>query len=172
MTSASATVKPSGDQVERTLSSSGMLNALKQRQHAVPATASARPSTAPHDDKHEALGEHLANQPAAPGAERGANGHLLLPRGRAREQEIGQIGADDQHDDADRAGEHQERVRAGVPLTCPASRLRRGSKVAVGIRRRIGFASTSSSAWALWAVTPGFIRPTIARVFPKRFVLP
>ena len=51
--------------------------------------------------EHDALGQHLPNEAAAARAERRANGHLLLSSRGAREQQVRQVRADDEHDDAD-----------------------------------------------------------------------
>ena len=56
----------------------------------------------------EALGQELPDHPAAAGAERGANRHLPGPRGPAREQQVGDVAARDQQDEADRPEQDEE----------------------------------------------------------------
>ena len=51
--------------------------------------------------QQRALGQQLHDQPAAPGAERQADGDLLLPRRRARQQQVRDVGARDQQHQAD-----------------------------------------------------------------------
>ena len=60
--------------------------------------------------EHERLGDDLPHQPGAAGAERGADGELASPRGRAAEHQVRQVGAGDEQDEADRAGQHRERA--------------------------------------------------------------
>ena len=56
----------------------------------------------------EALGEELPDHPAATGAERGANRHFPGPRGPAREQQVGDVAARDEQDEADRAEQDEQ----------------------------------------------------------------
>ena len=64
--------------------------------------------------QHEAFGQQLADQPAAARANREPHRHLVLPRGGAGEQQVGDIGAaDEEHDADDRHDDHQ---RIGVGL--------------------------------------------------------
>jgi hypothetical protein len=60
----------------------------------------------PGRGEHDVLGEELANQTSAPGAERCANGHLALARRAARQRQVREIGAANQQQHADRAQEH------------------------------------------------------------------
>ena len=59
--------------------------------------------------QHDAFGQHLRDQAAAARAQREADRDLLLTRGRARQQQVRQVRAHDQHHDADRAREHDQR---------------------------------------------------------------
>ena len=59
--------------------------------------------------EHQALGQHLADQAAPSRAQRHADGDFLLAGGGARQQQIREIRADDQHDHADGEGEHGQR---------------------------------------------------------------
>jgi hypothetical protein len=59
-----------------------------------------------------ALRQKLAENPRAPGAERQAHRHFLLPRGGSSEHQPGDVGASNQQNDSD--GEHQEIQRIRV----------------------------------------------------------
>ncbi len=67
-----------------------------------------RPSQPAAEGKHQAFGEHLANQAGTAGSQRGADGDLLAARSRARQQEIREIGTGDQKDGADRAQQREQ----------------------------------------------------------------
>ncbi len=67
---------------------------------------SARAADARED---EALGEQLAHEPRASGAERGADRELAVARGRPREQEVGDVGAGNEEHEGDGAGEDEQR---------------------------------------------------------------
>jgi len=58
--------------------------------------------------KNNAFGKHLANETGLSSSERGANGDFFLACSRAREEQVGKIGADDEHDGADGTGEDYE----------------------------------------------------------------
>jgi hypothetical protein len=66
--------------------------------------------------QRHAFGQHLAKQTAPPGSQRGADGDFFLSCDGPRQQQVGQIGTDDQHHHADRAGQHQQ-CRPDLPLT-------------------------------------------------------
>ena len=59
--------------------------------------------------QHDALGQHLPNQAAAAGAERGADANLPLSRRRPHQQEICHVRARDEEHQHDRPHEHHER---------------------------------------------------------------
>ena len=59
--------------------------------------------------QHQALGEELPEQPPAAGAERGADGHLPVARRRAREEQVGHIGAGDEEHEGDGAEQDEQR---------------------------------------------------------------
>ena len=59
--------------------------------------------------EHQALGEHLPDQPPAGGADRHADRDFALPRGRPREHQVRDVGAGDQQHAADRAEQHEQR---------------------------------------------------------------
>ena len=62
------------------------------------------------DGKDDALDQQLRGNPGAARADRGANRDLLLPADRARQQQVGHVGARDQQDEADRGDEHEQRL--------------------------------------------------------------
>ena len=77
------------------------------------------PAAAAGDSEAQALGEQLADQPGAAGAEGQPYGDLALPRRRPRQQQVAEIGAGDQQhqrrgaeQDEQRIGEVAERRRA------------------------------------------------------------
>jgi hypothetical protein len=73
-----------------------------QRRHAKAGNASG-------GGKHQALGEQLAHQPRAAGAERRPDADFALPCGGAREQEIGDIDARDEQHQQHGADQHEQR---------------------------------------------------------------
>ena len=111
-----ASVKPSAVASVRTSRSSGMLTASEPRQRARAGDRQDQPEQRARAGQHDAFGQHLRHQPAAAGAERGADRDLLLPRRGPRQQQVREVGADDQHDHADRAGEHP-----AAPAACGRS---------------------------------------------------
>jgi hypothetical protein len=61
--------------------------------------------------EHQALDQKLAREPAAPGAERGADRQLFLPGRDARQHEIGDVGAGDQQHERDYCLQQQQHRR-------------------------------------------------------------
>ena len=59
--------------------------------------------------EHEALDQELTDQPPAARAEGRPHGHLVPPAQRPREQQVGDVRAGDQEDEADRARQDRER---------------------------------------------------------------
>ena len=57
--------------------------------------------------EHDAFGQHLPNQTTTPCSQRGSDGNLLLTYRRPREQQIGEIGTNNQHHHTDSACEHE-----------------------------------------------------------------
>ena len=74
-----------------------------------PTMASSRPASAADAGQHEALDDQLPDDPRAAGAERDAHRDFLLAADRAREQQVGDIGARDQQHQRDGAEQHQQR---------------------------------------------------------------
>ncbi len=63
--------------------------------------------------EEEALREHLADQPAAGGAERGADGQLLGPQGGARKLHVHHVDAGDEQNEQAAAQHSPEQLRQG-----------------------------------------------------------
>ena len=57
--------------------------------------------------QHDALGQQLADDAAAAGADRRADRDLAPPAGRAHQQQVRDVRARDQQHEADGAGEHR-----------------------------------------------------------------
>ena len=77
------------------------------------------PGRAADEREQRALGQQLAHQPAASGAERQPHRDLLLPRRRAGEQQVRDVRARDQEHEADdrhqqTAGRHEPGAEAGI----------------------------------------------------------
>jgi hypothetical protein len=64
--------------------------------------ANSRPKRAPAEGEQRALGEQLAHEAPASGAERGADGELAVPPQQPREREVRHVGARDQQHQAGR----------------------------------------------------------------------
>ena len=65
--------------------------------------------------QHQALGQQLPDDPAAPCTQRGPYRHLALPRARAREEEIGHVGARDHEHKADQGHQQEQRLAELAP---------------------------------------------------------
>ncbi len=93
-----------------------------------------QPEAAGERGEQQALGEQLTNQPSASGAQRQAHGGFLLSRHAAREQQIGDIDAGDQQQQADRGKQHQQRrVRMPGDLIAQRHQFQRHAAVRVGM---------------------------------------
>jgi hypothetical protein len=77
----------------------------QQRAHA--GEAERESQRAAQHGEHGALGEQLANDASASGADGGADGDLALAARRAHQQETGDVGAGYQQHETDGAGQHQ-----------------------------------------------------------------
>jgi hypothetical protein len=71
--------------------------------------ADRQPENAAHRRQQDALGQQLANDPAAAGADRRTNRDLAPAHGRAHEQQVRDVRAGDQQDEDDRAQQHPQR---------------------------------------------------------------
>ena len=118
------------------------------------------------EPEERALGEEPAHQPPAPGAERQAQRDLALPLGAAGEQEVGDVGAGDEEDEARRGlPEREDRtqplvhhpLRQGVDAGAAVAVRPRGTRGRAGRRRRVICACASSR------VRPGASRATTVR---------
>ncbi len=65
---------------------------------------------AAEDRQQNALGQQLPHQPLPARTQRGADGDFLFASRRARQQQVGHVGAGDQQDQRDRAEQHQQRA--------------------------------------------------------------
>ena len=74
-----------------------------------PPNGKQQPETGAEQTEHHAFSEKLPDQPAAAGAECGANGHFRLARGRAGEQQVGDVDAGNQEHEAYGAEQHEYR---------------------------------------------------------------
>ena len=72
--------------------------------------ASTRPSAPPSRREQQAFGQHLPRQPPAAGADGRAHRQLALPAHGARQQQVGDVDAGHQQDDAHRGHQHDERM--------------------------------------------------------------
>ena len=102
------------------------------------------------DRQHETLGDELANQPAAPGAERGAQRKLLVPAFGADQQQVGEIRAcDEQHEPHRRLKQPERTADAADDVTLQVvvaeavlHRMRRvNESVAATLGRRLAVAA-------------------------------
>ena len=118
----------------------------------------------------EAFREHLSQQPLPPGAERHPDRDFLLSRRRACEQQVRQVGADDQHDHPHGAGEHQD-GEPDVAADVLGQRLDDALE-AVALRMLTTHQRREHADFGLRlaAVAPGLSRPIIAIVLPQRLV--
>ena len=95
--------------------------------------------------EEETLGQQLAHDPRAVGADREAQRHLASPRDAAREQEVGHVDADDGEEQRDAEHERDEWIpervaHTGEPARTRCEREREASILdlaeLVGLRRR------------------------------------
>ena len=81
----------------------------------------AQPGDAAGGGEHQAFGQHLAHQPAALGAQRGAQADLALARGAARQQQVGDVDAGDEQHQRDRADQREQRRPELADQSVPAA---------------------------------------------------
>ena len=113
MTIEMAKVKTSTVPSSAIASSRGMLPGLIVRTTCSATWAIDQPGGAAEQAEQHALGQQLADESLPARAERRADRDFLLPAGRAREQQIGDVGARDQQHERHRA-EHDEHRDADV----------------------------------------------------------
>ena len=85
-----------------TRQSSGACPAAPGQQLASP-VRDQQPEGAADEREQHAFGQQLAHQPHPRGADRETHGNLLLPRRGTRQQQVGDVGADEQQDQPDDA---------------------------------------------------------------------
>ena len=118
------------------------------------------PSAVPISGEQHALGEELADQPAAARADRRAHGDFALADRRAREQQARDVGAGD-HQQERRGAEQREQRRAGRSrrLRRERHRARASSRRwSTGSPRRAASSARAARRSPRRAVTPGFSR--------------
>ena len=83
--------------------------------------------------ERDALDEQLPHEPETAGAERRPHRQLALPRRRARQEQVGDVGAGDEQHEADRAGQRAERRPHGADQLFPKRHHVRGpAGIAIG----------------------------------------
>ena len=80
----------------------------ERHQHSQRADGHAEPGGAAKQTEHEALDQQLARDLRASGAQRRPDGQLLLARLGPNQQQVGDVGAGDQHHDADHSHQHPQ----------------------------------------------------------------
>ena len=109
------------------------------------------------EGEHAALGDELAEQAAASGAKRGADGNLPAPRLGPREQQVGDVRACDEEHERDRRHQRGQR-RAQRTDSSTSSGLASTPRFSLvpGCSRSSWREMSSSSRCAAASVTPGF----------------
>ena len=148
----------------------GMLPALSVWIGRIARYASSSPTLPPARARTTLSESICSTSRRAPGAERGANGDLLAAHRCAHQQQIGDVGAGDQDDDADGGEQRQQRrADAGDHAVVQADDL--GRLVRAGVRDTAPPAarrSSSSRRRPAATVTPGFSRAITPRKCPPR----
>jgi len=107
-------------------------------EHFAPAEGDQQAHRAAQHAEQGALGEELADQPAAAGAQREADGDLAAARQGAGQQQVGHVGAGDQQQQTDDGGHHAARQHQGAALALRQRRLGEGhggeAEAAVALR--------------------------------------
>ena len=88
----------------------GTLAGFHHASSRTPTPRERQPAAALIDREHETLGDQLPDHAQPPGAKRGADGYLALPRFGARQQEVRHVGAGDQQQETNRAEEQPDRA--------------------------------------------------------------
>ena len=113
----------------------GRARALGSREPANDAPAHQQAQGAAGERKRQAFGQQLAEEPGAPGAQRAADRHFLLPGHGAGKQQVGHVGAGDQQHQAHR-GKHQDQRIARLADQVVVQRHHYGTDLVI----RIGIA--------------------------------
>jgi hypothetical protein len=120
-------------------------------------SARPEPKTAAGAGEHQALGEQLAHDAAAAGAQGRAHGELLDARGGASQHQVGEVHAGDQQDAANRRPQHDQRA-AQLAADIVLER-NRDHRCLVGRRRcRVACCSSTSSARAVCGIGSGLCK--------------
>ena len=82
---------------------------LERHERAHAGQAEEEPADRAQAREHEALGQHLADEPALPRAERGADRQLAIAAGGAHQQQVGDVRARDEQHQQDEDLEEVER---------------------------------------------------------------
>jgi len=106
--------------VQRDLERAGNAVGIGGEERAQAPEADGRAERAADERKQDALGQELPEQASARCAERGANRELALARFGTREDQVGQVRARDEEDEADGSLQHPQ-CRADAPSTFMSS---------------------------------------------------
>ena len=122
------------DQSRRRSAKSGTTDAGKAQEHDARAGHEREAERAADDGQDERFGDQLADETSATRAERAANRQLARAHGRPPQLQAGQVGANDQEQDRNRAAQHQQRRprlerEAGMEVLQPHARLGVGVRV-------------------------------------------
>ena len=126
-----------------------------------PAAASSDCRAAPPSERqHQALDQELPRDPRPARAQGGANRQLLAAAFGPHQQQVGDVGAGQQQDDADRAHQHPERRRRRRRRRrgssgCSAGAHRARTSGLVPERSNQTWSTRTTSALACAGVTPG-----------------
>ena len=127
------------------------------------------PGRSAGERQQRALGDELPDEPRAPGAERRPDGHLGLARGRPREQQVRDVDAGDQQDEADGAEQHFDReLRVADERVEQRPRGHADLLVVGGICLLERGADRATSEAARSIVRPGLSRPIASRYHAPR----
>jgi len=92
-------------------------DSVEMREKARASKSEEQPEHGAENRKDEAFRQHLANEAALASSERGADGDFLLAGSGTSEKKVGEIGADDEHDDANGTSkDHESRAKASADV--------------------------------------------------------
>ena len=97
-----------GPAVEGNLAETRQFRGANRRQQAQPGVGYGHAGSSAEQAQRDALQQQLARDAPSAGTERGADGKLLLASIGADQQQVGDVGAGDQHHQADRGHDHPE----------------------------------------------------------------
>ena len=129
-----------------------------------------RPTAPPSSRASRLSGQQLPRDPPPAGAERGVDRQLLLPAFRAHEEQIGDVRAGDEQNEADRAEQHPQHAadvaddvhRERPDVRCHLHVVEHLAREAGGSGNRSDTSGImrATSAFACSMVTPGLSRAT------------